>query len=344
MVFRDYRRSTRRERDWNRRGEPGGQEEYFRFQYEPVYEFYRDRWRSEDDSEDWDRQPPERRTAQDPDFRFQYEPVYEIYRDRWEEDEGDRDLHTGERGWQNRAEQDRYFRRSAADPGHRRRFERGNVDPERWQPRQQAGRASRRWEPGRPEISAGSGWPEVEEWQIPGPYTGYGPRGYRRSDERLREQIYERLTMNGWLDATQINIDVQDGQVTLTGTVKNRREKRLAEETVEDLMGSMLSNSQQVNNHLTVAQSEEEGRTRGYWGETAGLGGRLREGMAVVGRDGDFIGTVKRVRPNDFLLDRPWARDIYVPFQAIRRLGSRVALNVAADEVGEEDWDRPSIF
>src|SRR5882672_12103971 len=36
----------------------------------------------------------------------------------------------------------------------------------------------------------------------PGPYVGYGPRGYQRTDERIHEDVCERLTAHGALDAS----------------------------------------------------------------------------------------------------------------------------------------------
>ena len=340
MVFRDYRRPNRREEDWRRRRERGDREEDFRFQYQPTYDFYRDRWQGADNEEDWQRREREDRFQGDRDFRFQYQPMDELYQDRWREDDYDRDYtFAGAPGWRGREWQGR----GSAEQPSSRRFERDRevYNRDSWRPRDRGWRGPESWQYGRPDF--GYSEPEIEveleEWQIEGPYTGYGPRDYQRSDERIREEAYERLTMNGWLDATQIDVEVQNGEITLTGQVKHRRDKRMAEDTVEDILGV-----KNVNNHLRVHEIEEEGRTRGFWGETAGMDGRLREGMDVIGRDGDFVGTVKRVRANDFLLDRPWARDVYVPFDAVRSLQEQVELNVAADEVGEEDWARPSIF
>jgi hypothetical protein len=54
-------------------------------------------------------------------------------------------------------------------------------------------------------------------------------------------------------------------------------------------------------------------------------------------------GQVKEVRDSDFLVDRPMARDVYVPFDAIESVGPDVRLSVTADEVGERDWPRSSL-
>lgn len=80
-----------------------------------------------------------------------------------------------------------------------------------------------------------------------GPYTGRGPRGYRRSDDRIFEDVCEALTEHGDIDAGEIEVAVQNGEVTLTGTVADRRQKRLAEDIVESCSGV-----QDVHNQLRV--------------------------------------------------------------------------------------------
>ncbi len=70
-----------------------------------------------------------------------------------------------------------------------------------------------------------------------GPHSGRGPKGYQRSDERIREDICERLTHHSGVDASEIDIQVKNGEVTLTGTVERREEKRMAEDAVESVSG-----------------------------------------------------------------------------------------------------------
>jgi osmotically-inducible protein OsmY len=52
-----------------------------------------------------------------------------------------------------------------------------------------------------------------------GEHAGKGPRNYRRSDARVYEDVCEALTRNGHVDATDVEVNVQDGQVTLSGSV-----------------------------------------------------------------------------------------------------------------------------
>lgn len=76
-----------------------------------------------------------------------------------------------------------------------------------------------------------------------GPHRGRGPKGYRRSDERLREQICERLTEDPHVDATDLEIEVSNGQVTLSGTVSDRAMRWRAEDLAEECArGSEVQN------------------------------------------------------------------------------------------------------
>ncbi len=78
------------------------------------------------------------------------------------------------------------------------------------------------------------------------PHRGKGPKSYRRSDERIQEDVNDRLS-EGYLDATEINVSVQNGEVTLSGTVNSRYDKRRAEDIAEYVSG--VSN---VENRLRV--------------------------------------------------------------------------------------------
>lgn len=80
-----------------------------------------------------------------------------------------------------------------------------------------------------------------------GPHAGKGPKGYRRSDERIRETVSETLARHGDLDASEIEVAVRDGEITFEGTVPDRESKRLAEDITQDLPGV-----REVRNHLRV--------------------------------------------------------------------------------------------
>jgi len=73
-------------------------------------------------------------------------------------------------------------------------------------------------------------------------------------------------------------------------------------------------------------------------------------GMGVVGTDGEVVGTVKEVRATDFLVDRPFARDVYVPIEFVQAIvdetasdpvDPHVVLTIRADSVADAGWPHP---
>ena len=82
-----------------------------------------------------------------------------------------------------------------------------------------------------------------------GRFSGRGPRGYRRSDERIREDACELLTRHGEIDASEMEIEVTGATVVLRGTADSGRIRRLAEELVESIPGV-----REVRNELRVPQ------------------------------------------------------------------------------------------
>jgi hypothetical protein len=80
-------------------------------------------------------------------------------------------------------------------------------------------------------------------------YYGRGPKDYRRSDERIREEIADRMTDDWTLDASDITVAVSDGEVTLSGTVSSRNQKRRAEDVAERVSGV-----RDVSNQLRVSR------------------------------------------------------------------------------------------
>lgn len=71
----------------------------------------------------------------------------------------------------------------------------------------------------------------------PGGHRGVGPQGYVRSDERIREDVCEKLTLHDAIDASNIDVGVAQGVVTLGGDVPERYMKHLAEDAVVDTVG-----------------------------------------------------------------------------------------------------------
>jgi len=87
-----------------------------------------------------------------------------------------------------------------------------------------------------------------------GKFRGLGPKNYRRSDERVREEVCDRLTDNEWLDASDVEVNVVAGEVILTGTVDSRYAKRLTESIAESVSGiSNVQNNLRVQSYEPVA-------------------------------------------------------------------------------------------
>ncbi|MCD0504438.1 BON domain-containing protein [Bordetella petrii] len=84
------------------------------------------------------------------------------------------------------------------------------------------------------------------------------PKGYVRSDERVREDLCERLSRSG-LDVSDVSVDVSDSTVTLEGTVPNRRTKHAIEDCADDCLGVS-----DIQNRIRVAVTPENhpGMTR----------------------------------------------------------------------------------
>ncbi len=68
-------------------------------------------------------------------------------------------------------------------------------------------------------------------------HFGKGPKGYKRSDERIREDVCEALYRDHSVDASEVEVEVKDANVVLKGTVSSREAKRAAEYCVEHLSG-----------------------------------------------------------------------------------------------------------
>jgi hypothetical protein len=83
-----------------------------------------------------------------------------------------------------------------------------------------------------------------------GGFRGRGPKGYQRSDERLTEEINDRLTYDDEIDASEVSVAVAGGEATLSGTVNTRFEKRRAEDLADDVPGIT-----HVQNNLRVKQT-----------------------------------------------------------------------------------------
>lgn len=116
---------------------------------------------------------------------------------------------------------------------------------------------------GRPEQNPG--WRDDRSWnqdrwgssypagRFPARRAGVDPKGYTRSDERVREGVCEHLSRSG-LDVSDVEVNVKNGEVTLQGTVPDRRTKRAVEDCVEDCAGV-----KDVENRVKVSSGQAAG-------------------------------------------------------------------------------------
>ena len=154
-----------------------------------------------------------------------------------------------------------YYRQSSYRPSEypssERGFETPHHDERNW------------WNRASDEVSSWFGDEEAErrrEMDARGGHRGRGPKNYSRSDDRIKEDVNDRLTDHDYINASDIEVDVNNGEVVLSGTVDTRHEKRLAEDIVEHVSGV-----RNVENRLRIRREQQQyaGGNWGY-GDTAG--------------------------------------------------------------------------
>jgi osmotically-inducible protein OsmY len=98
-------------------------------------------------------------------------------------------------------------------------------------------------------------------------HRGRGPKGYQRSDQRILDELHDRLTDDPHVDASEIEVRVENREVTLSGTVNSRFEKRHAEDIAESVSGVA-----HVQNNLRVQQAGAGGSSMGATSSTGDAG------------------------------------------------------------------------
>ena len=130
------------------------------------------------------------------------------------------------------------------------------------------------WDRTRDEVSSWFGDDDAErrrDQDRQNDNRGRGPRGYQRSDERIKEDINDRLSDDSFVDASEVDIEVATGEVILSGSVDNRMAKRRAEDLAEAISGV-----RNVENRIRVRQqnySDNPRTTNASWNPTPGSTG-----------------------------------------------------------------------
>jgi osmotically-inducible protein OsmY len=261
------RKNRRNERDWT----GSDQGSFGRREDENSWN------RSGQERPDWRNEDYSRRRGQDmdPGWSGERQKLESGGGQRWRRESPDWDRERnvpGERRDWGRDTRDEWERRS-------RGWDRGSAG---WQGGRGAGSPGERWQGGMPEQAVrrdygsqhrrgededwndryaglgGRGWREGWDDAMhrgSGQYAGRGPRNYQRQDSRIEEDINERLTEHPMIDATDIEVTVLGGEVTLRGQVNRREDKRMAEDIAECVFGV-----KEVNNQIKVKQQS--------WGDT----------------------------------------------------------------------------
>jgi hypothetical protein len=122
-----------------------------------------------------------------------------------------------------------------------------------------------------------------------GPHRGKGPTGYIRSDGRILDDISDRLSDDDRLDASDIEVKVEAGEVTLNGHVASREDKRRAEDLAESVSGV-----RHLQNNLRVRAPE---RPAEQSANPAATGGQNATAAAAAGTMGSAGGVAPEPNP-----------------------------------------------
>jgi osmotically-inducible protein OsmY len=68
-------------------------------------------------------------------------------------------------------------------------------------------------------------------------HAGKGPKSYKRSDDRIKEDVCEALERHAGIDASEVDVVIKEGVATLSGTIESRQMKRMTEDCVENIRG-----------------------------------------------------------------------------------------------------------
>jgi hypothetical protein len=126
------------------------------------------------------------------------------------------------------------------------------------------------WERAGDEVASWFGDDEAEHRRrLDARHEGRGPKGYRRSDDRIREDVSDRLTDDPFIDASDIEIQVANAEVTLSGSVDSRNARRRAEDLSERVSGVMhVQNNLRVASGSETVREERDTRQRGLFAKS----------------------------------------------------------------------------
>jgi hypothetical protein len=100
---------------------------------------------------------------------------------------------------------------------------------------------------------------EEEETQPLESHSQSRPPKNKRPDMRIVDEVCEKLTADPDVDATEIEVDVQVGIVTLSGSVPSRQMKKLAERCLDTIRGVLdIQNNLRVHGLSAINSGDNE--------------------------------------------------------------------------------------
>jgi osmotically-inducible protein OsmY len=86
-----------------------------------------------------------------------------------------------------------------------------------------------------------------------------GPKGWVRPDERILDELCERIVRAG-VDASALEVSVEAGEVSLTGELGTRKERRCVMDLAERILGVVAVDAEiRVREVAEVEEPEESG-------------------------------------------------------------------------------------
>lgn len=106
------------------------------------------------------------------------------------------------------------------------------------------------------DMPSGGSIPHGRAYAGTGSMAGKGPEGDGQPDDRIRDNVRHRLAEDPELDGISVEVAVENGEVTLSGTVDTRAARRRAEELIRSVSGIRhLQNGLRVREHDGNRQS-----------------------------------------------------------------------------------------
>lgn len=101
---------------------------------------------------------------------------------------------------------------------------------------------------------------------------GLGPKNYTRADERIREDVCDLLCDHPAIDASAIDVQVSEGEVTIDGMISSREQRRMVEDCVENVSGV-----KHVQNNLRIQRESSDTSKSASNAMRSGSGGSVTE-------------------------------------------------------------------